>query len=51
MKHLYRDDGTRDADGKGRCVHCALPEANARHQTDTVPEHVAEAEQRRTGDR
>lgn len=49
--HLYRDDGTRDADDLGRCVHDGLPESNARHTFPTVPDHAVEAEQRRTGDR
>jgi hypothetical protein len=50
-KHGYLDDGTRDADGHGRCIHCGLPSRNDRHQFPTVPDDLVAAEQRRTGDR
>jgi hypothetical protein len=49
-KHGYLDDGTRDADGHGRCRHCYLPEGNARHHFPDVPPEQQAAEARRIGE-
>lgn len=50
-RHPYLDDGTRDADQRGRCTHCYLPETNERHTWPDVPAEQQAAEARRTGDR
>lgn len=49
QRHIYRDDGTQDADGLGRCVHCGTPEKNQRHNLPDVPEQAEH--RRRAGER
>jgi hypothetical protein len=47
--HLYADDGTRDHQDQGRCLHCGCPASNERHG---LPDRRAEMDEhrRRAGD-
>ncbi len=44
VTHVYRDDGTEDHDGAGRCEHCGLPVTNQHH---TLPDTRAQMNEHR----
>jgi len=43
-RHVYRDDGTRDVWGHGRCQECGTPKGNERHE---VPDTTQESSEHR----
>ena len=47
--HIYRDDGTRDAEGRGRCLDCGTPISNDRHDLPDRTNEMA-AHWRRIGE-
>lgn len=48
-RHVYRDDGTRDVWGHGRCQECGTPKANERHEVPDASE-ANEESRRRVGE-
>lgn len=47
---MYRDDGTSDHRGVGRCVECGTPASNKRHQLPDTSE-ANKVDARRIGER
>jgi hypothetical protein len=48
--HVYRDDGTKDLYGEGRCGDCGLPRGNRLHKVPERSDDERAAEARRVGD-
>jgi hypothetical protein len=49
-RHVYRDDGTRDVWGHGRCQECGTPRSNERHEVPERSDEERETEARRVGE-